>query len=48
MERYFRVSPASVHQMVLRLEEKEYIERVPGAARSVRVLVSPEDIPQLQ
>jgi repressor LexA len=48
MERYFRVSPPSVHQMVLRLEKKGLIERVPRQARSIRLLVSPEEIPPLK
>jgi repressor LexA len=30
MQRYFRTSPPTVHQMVLTLEEKGLISRVPG------------------
>ncbi len=48
MERYFRVSPPSVHQMILRLEERGLISRVPWEPRSIRVLVPPEDLPLLQ
>ena len=33
MQRYFKVSPPSVHQMVVRLEKKGLIERVPRKAR---------------
>src|SRR5580658_3176481 len=29
-ERYFRVTPPSVHQMILTLELKRFIERTPG------------------
>jgi len=32
MERYFKVSPPSVHDMVLRLEANGFISRVPGKA----------------
>ena len=45
MQRHFGVSPASVHQMVVRLERKGLIEQTPGAARSIRVLVPPWDLP---
>jgi len=46
MQRYFRVSPASVHQMVLNLEQKKLIARTPGIPRSIRVLVPPRDLPR--
>ena len=39
MQRRFKVSPPSVHQMVINLEKKGLIERTPGKARSIRVLV---------
>jgi Mn-dependent DtxR family transcriptional regulator len=48
MQRYFRVTPPSVHQMVLTLEANALIERTPGQARSIRVLVAPEDLPPLE
>ena len=47
IQRYFRVTPPTVHQMVLRLEEKDLITRVPGQARSIQVLVPPEKLPLL-
>ena len=47
MARYFRVTPPAVHQMILTLERKKLIERRPGQARSIRLLVPNEDIPQL-
>ena len=34
MQRFFRVTPPSVHQMVLTLEANGYIERVRGQGRS--------------
>jgi LexA DNA binding domain-containing protein len=45
MQRRFSVSPASVHQMVLNLEKRRLIERIPGAARSIKVLVPAEELP---
>ena len=39
------VTPPSVHQMVLTLETNGFIERVPGKARSIRLLIAPEDLP---
>jgi DNA-binding MarR family transcriptional regulator len=48
IQRFFRVSPPSVHQMVLRLAERGWVERVPGKARSLRVLVAPEALPALE
>jgi repressor LexA len=48
MERYFRVTPPSVHQMVLTLESRGLIERVPGQARSIRLKIPHEQLPDLQ
>ena len=47
MQRYFRTTPPSIHQMILTLEKNELISRVPGQARSISLLVPKEDIPQL-
>lgn len=48
LERYFRVSPPSVHEMVKTLERNLLIERTPGKARSIRLLVAPEHLPRLE
>jgi repressor LexA len=48
MQRYFRVSPPSVHQMVLTLEREGFIRRQPGVARSIEMLVDPESLPILR
>ena len=45
---YFRVSPPTVHQMILKLEEKGLIRRVPGQARSIEVMVPLENLPMLE
>jgi repressor LexA len=47
MQQYFRVSPPSVHQMVLALEANGLIERTPGQARSIRPLIPREQLPDL-
>jgi DNA-binding MarR family transcriptional regulator len=48
LERYFRVSPPAVHDMIKTLERNCLIERTPGQARSIRLLVQPEHLPRLE
>jgi DNA-binding MarR family transcriptional regulator len=48
LQRYFRVTPPSVHQMVVTLEANGFIERTPGQARSIRLLVPPHELPALE
>jgi DNA-binding MarR family transcriptional regulator len=47
-QRHFRVSPPSVHQMIVTLERNGLIRRQPGAPRSIELLVPPQRIPILQ
>lgn len=47
MQQYFQVSPPSVHQMVLTLVARGLIERTPGQARSIRLLIPREELPDL-
>lgn len=47
MQPYFRVSPPAVHQMVLTLAARGLIERTPGHARSLRLRIPPEELPEL-
>ena len=47
MQTYFRVTPPSVHQMVLTLEREGLITRRPRTARSIELLVDPKCLPQL-
>jgi DNA-binding MarR family transcriptional regulator len=42
MQLYFRVSPPSVHQMILTLERAGFIRRQPRLARSIKMLVNPK------
>ena len=48
MQRYFQVSPPSVHQMVVTLEANGLIERTPGQGRSIGLLVPREELPDLE
>ena len=48
MARYFRVSAPSVHQMVMTLEQRGLISRTPGQARSIRLLLARNEIPDLE
>jgi DNA-binding MarR family transcriptional regulator len=47
MQRHFRVTPPSVHQMILTLERAGLIRRQPGVARSIQLLVDPQRLPPL-
>src|SRR5262245_28730178 len=47
MQEYFRVSPPSVHQMVLTLERAGLIRWQPRTPRSIEVLVDPKQLPEL-
>jgi repressor LexA len=48
MQHFFRVTPPSVHRMVLELERKGLIRREPGKPRSIELLVAPGTLPVLE
>ncbi len=48
LERHFQVSPPAIHEMIKTLERNGLIEKTPGKARSIRVLVGPEKLPPLK
>jgi len=48
IQHYFRVTPPTVHQMILTLEQKGFIHRIPGQARTIKVLLPPEQLPYLK
>ena len=48
MQRFFQITPPSVHSMVLTLERRGLIRRVPRQARSITLSVSPESLPPLK
>ena len=48
MQRFFAVTAPSVHQMLITLERRGLLRRTPGRARSLEVLIAPEDLPILR
>ncbi len=46
--KFFRITPPSVHTMIVKLEELGLISREPGVARSARVTIPEEQIPNLE
>ena len=48
LQRHFGVTPPTVHQMVVTLERKGLITRVPGAARSITLQIAPATLPPLE
>jgi DNA-binding MarR family transcriptional regulator len=47
IQRFFQVSPPSVHQMILKLEQAGLITRQPGVARSINLAIDPKALPEL-
>jgi len=48
MAQFFHVTPPSAHLMILTLERRGLITRVPGEPRSIRLKVPPNELPPLQ
>jgi Mn-dependent DtxR family transcriptional regulator len=46
-QRYFDVTPPSVHNMIMTLERRGLIKRAPGRPRSIEVLVPLSEVPPL-
>ncbi len=46
-QRYFEVTPPSVHNMILTLERHGWIKRTPGRPRSIELLVPVIEVPPL-
>ncbi len=47
IQRFFRVTPPTVHQMLLTLEKARLISRKPGVARCITVTVGHDHLPRL-
>lgn len=47
LQRFFNLTAPSVNSMLIRLEQRGFIRRVPGQARAIELLISPEEIPPL-
>lgn len=48
IQRFFQVTPPSVHQMLLTLERGGLISRRPGSPRTIAVLVDRSDLPEFE
>jgi Mn-dependent DtxR family transcriptional regulator len=46
-QRYFDVTPPSVHNMILTLAQRGLIKRTPGRSHSIEVLVPLSEVPPL-
>lgn len=46
-QKYFRSDPASVNGMIKTLERKGFIEKEKGKARSIKLLLSKDQLPEL-
>lgn len=48
IQRYFKVTPPTVHQMILTLEERGLISREPGQPRTIQILLPHDQLPDLE
>jgi Mn-dependent DtxR family transcriptional regulator len=48
LQRFFEVTAPTVHQMIVELERRGWISRVPGQPRTIRVTLPPDELPRLQ
>ena len=48
MQRFFEVTPPTVHRMVKQLEASGWIRKTPRAARSIELLVDSAQLPALR
>jgi len=47
LQAYFRVTPPTVHEMLKTLQRRGFINRTPGVARSITLLLRSDQIPAL-
>ena len=48
IQRYFQTSPPAIHQMIVTLEKRGFICRVPGQARSINLRLTRNQLPDLE
>ena len=48
VQRYFKTTPASIHNMIVQLEKQGFIQRKPREPRSIKLLLSRQEIPDLE
>ncbi len=47
-QKYFKTSPPTIHNMILKLEEKGFIQRKPKTPRSIKLLLFRSELPDLE
>jgi hypothetical protein len=47
-QRFFEVTPPAVHQMIVTLERRGLVSRVPGQSRTITVMLPDDELPRLQ
>jgi DNA-binding MarR family transcriptional regulator len=47
-QRFFEVTPPTIHQMIVALERRGLISRVPGQFRTIKVTLPDDELPRLQ
>ncbi len=47
LQRYLRVSPPAIHNMIVTLEKRGFIKRTPGAGRSIQLVLGRDQLPDL-
>ena len=45
MQQYFQLTPPAVHDMIVKLEKRGFISREPGKPRSIRLLLTRDQLP---
>jgi DNA-binding MarR family transcriptional regulator len=48
IQHFFNVTPPTIHQMILTLEKSGFISREQGKARTIKVLLAPDQLPYLE
>ena len=47
LERFFGVTPPTVHRMIIELEQRGLLRRLPRQPRSIEVALDPQELPRL-
>ena len=47
-QKFFDLTPPSVNSMLIRLEQRGFIRRIPGQARGIQLVIAPNLIPPLE
>jgi len=47
-QRFFDLTPPSVNDMLIRLEQRGFIRRIPGQARAIEITLDSEHVPTLE